>query len=47
MTCGGVSKGTGRRRGSAVCVTASKAITGTLQLWGANFENSAEKLERF
>lgn len=47
MTYGGVSKGVGRRRGRAVCVTASKAITGTLQLWGPNFENSAEKLKRF
>lgn len=47
MTCGGISKGTGRRRGRAAPVTASKTITGTRQLWGPNFENSAEKLKRF
>lgn len=47
MTCGGMSKGTGRRRGRAVCVTANEAVTGTLQLWGPHFENSAEKLKRF
>jgi len=47
VTCGGTGKCTGRRRGSVVCVTPMKAITGTLQLLGLHFENSAEKLKRF